>query len=1583
MRRLWRLAAVLALGSLALAGRLEAAERLCDPAYEDCRSPLINYIRAENVGIDVAFWFMQDARYKTEVLNRWAAGVPVRLLVDPRANPTYPGNSDIIAAFQQAGVPIRYRTASGILHWKAMVFAGQNVVEFDGANYTPTAFVYQSPYSDYEDESIYFSDDPSIVNSFKTEYDNLWLDTTNYANYANINGPLARLYPIYTKDPGLNFPQQEDYALRILKRYAAETQKIDVIMYRITDERHTNAMIAAMQRGVPVRLIGETKEYRDPARQWVSYNMDRLYAAGVPLRVRAHDGLNHQKLVIMYSQGMAVFGSSNWTSPSANQQQEHNYFTTKPWMYQWFVDQFERKWNNTAPNGAIETGPFTPLPPDPPAYQSPADGTVGAPRSLEVRWDGGPWGQVYDIYFGTDPNPPLFAANRQLGPTDPDTPTVTQKWVLPLLQPGTTYYWKIVSKTMAGLTKSGPIASFTTAGTPPPPPSDPSGASTIVLWTATDVPAANLVGNWQFLTDSTAAGGRALWNVNHGQSILDPPLAAPANYFQTTFSAPAGVAYHLWVRLRAQSNSTSNNSVSVQFNDSIDQYGSPLYQIGTSGGAEVILTDPSGSLNNWGWADNGASDTLIYFPSTGIHTLQVQQRADGAIVDQIVLSPDAFMSTAPGGTLNDGTIYGSTLDGAPPPPGPPPGPPPPPPIPAPWQQQDIGAVGLPGYADFNSSSSTFSIVGAGADVWGSADAFHYVYQPMSGDGSIVARVASIQNTNAWSKAGVMIRESMAPGAADAYMLASASKGPTFQSRSATNGPTVSTSGTLKNPPMWVRLDRAGNAFSAYQSVDGVTWTKVGSTTTIPMAANVFVGIAVTSHNVDATTTAAVDSVTLNGQSTCVYSVTPSGQSIAAGGGTAAFAVATGNACTWTTTSNDTTWLTVTDGASGTGNGTAHVSAAANGGGARSATVTVGGQAFTVTQAAAGCSFSVAPGSLTLAMAGDTATVQVTTNSWCSWNATSGDPSWLTITSGASGTGSGSFSVAAAANSGGARSSAITVGGQTMTATQGAAACTYGLSPSSQSIASSASSTTFSVTTGSWCSWSATAGDPSWLTVTGGASGSGNGTITVSATANSGATRSTTVTVADQTGSVIQAAASCSFSLSPASASLAANGDATSFSVTTPSWCSWTATSSDPSWLTVTSGASGSGNGTVAVAAGANSGAARAATIVVGGQTFTGSQAAGAGASWSNQDIGAVGVGGSTTVTSASALSVTGAGADVWGTADALQYAFQPLVGDGSIVAHVSSIQNVNAWTKAGVMIRETTDPGSAQAFMLVSSSKGTAFQRRVAPGGVSTSTTGTANTAPFWVRIDRVGTIINAYQSANGVDWALVDSDTFSMAASVLIGVGVSSHTTSAAATANFDQVAITAGTPASPIALPSGWSQQDIGSVGAAGSGGYSAGSGTFTVKGSGADIWGTADAFHYVYKPMTGDGVVIARVASIQNVNAWTKAGVMIRQTLDPGSAQALMLVSYSKGLAFQRRTSNGGVSTSTSGSMATAPNWVKLERLGTTINAYASSDGTTWTLVGSDTISMTASVYVGLAVSSHTTTVAQATFDNVSTP
>src|SRR4029079_9748682 len=238
-------------------------------------------------------------------------------------------------------------------------------------------------------------------------------------------------YPIYPKDPELNFPQQESYANRLLGKYPKENQRIDVIMFRITDERETNGVITALQRGIPVRLITDLDEYREPSRQWVSYNLDKLWAAGVKFRVRAHLGLNHQKLVLFYSQGLSVFGSSNWTSPSDNHQQEHNYFTVKPWIFQYFTTQFERKWcsgpwttgmpdkciGKQNPAGSAETTDFAPLPPDKPVSSSPANNAANQTTTgLKLKWDGGYYAHFYDVYFGADPNPPLFQANLQLGP---------------------------------------------------------------------------------------------------------------------------------------------------------------------------------------------------------------------------------------------------------------------------------------------------------------------------------------------------------------------------------------------------------------------------------------------------------------------------------------------------------------------------------------------------------------------------------------------------------------------------------------------------------------------------------------------------------------------------------------------------------------------------------------------------------------------------------------------------------------------------------------------------------------------------------------------------------------------------------------------------------------------------------------------------------------------------------------------------------------------------------------------------------------------------------------------------------------
>src|SRR3954468_10420012 len=130
-----------------------ATDTLCDAAFQDCRAPLIQLIRQENVRIDVAFWFMEDSRFSAEIIRRWQAGVPVRVIIDQRAFPSlggaHPVDEQIVQTLVNAGIPIRQRALSNsyILHWKTMIFAGQNTVEFSGANYSPTAFVPQSPYS--------------------------------------------------------------------------------------------------------------------------------------------------------------------------------------------------------------------------------------------------------------------------------------------------------------------------------------------------------------------------------------------------------------------------------------------------------------------------------------------------------------------------------------------------------------------------------------------------------------------------------------------------------------------------------------------------------------------------------------------------------------------------------------------------------------------------------------------------------------------------------------------------------------------------------------------------------------------------------------------------------------------------------------------------------------------------------------------------------------------------------------------------------------------------------------------------------------------------------------------------------------------------------------------------------------------------------------------------------------------------------------------------------------------------------------------------------------------------------------------
>jgi hypothetical protein len=345
---------------------------------------------------------------------------------------------------------------------------------------------------------------------------------------------------------------------------------------------------------------------------------------------------------------MTIFGSSNWTSASSDSQQEHNYFTTKTSIFTWFEDQFNRMWNNTNSAKATETVPFVPLPPDKPTNQSPASGASVSTSTATLKWYPGPWGVLYDVYFGASSAPPLAASNLNLGPSTSSTDSKT--WTTPSLAPGTTYYWQIVSRTLAGLTKTGPL--------------------------------------WSFTTPSSGGGG--------------------------------------------------------------------------------------------------------------------------------------------GGALPTG-----------------------------WHDADIGAVGAAGGASY--SSGTFSVSGAGDDIWGTADAFNFAYKKISGNGQLVARVASVENTAAWAKAGVMIRNTLNPNSKYALMLVSAGKGLAFQYRTTAAGNAAQAGQTSGAPPQWVKIVRAGSTLSGYSSSDGATWTLVGQAN-IPMNASVFVGLAVSSHTTSAVCEANFDHV---------------------------------------------------------------------------------------------------------------------------------------------------------------------------------------------------------------------------------------------------------------------------------------------------------------------------------------------------------------------------------------------------------------------------------------------------------------------------------------------------------------------------------------------------------------------------------------------------------------------------------------------------------------------------------------------------------------------------------------------------
>lgn len=186
------------------------------------------------------------------------------------------------------------------------------------------------------------------------------------------------------------------------------------------------------------------------------------------------------------------------------------------------------------------------------------------------------------------------------------------------------------------------------------------------------------------------------------------------------------------------------------------------------------------------------------------------------------------------------------------------------PLPPPWSNSDIGSVGLSGNG--TAANGTFTLNGSGNDIWNNADAFHYVEQPVSGNCEIRARVVSVQNTDPWAKAGVVLRDSLAAGAINAAVVITPSNGVSFQVRTSTGGVTTSTvvGGSALNAPQWLRLVRASNnLFAGFYSSDGINWTQVGAPTVVPISNNAWIGLAVSAHNNSSNCVAVCDNVSVN------------------------------------------------------------------------------------------------------------------------------------------------------------------------------------------------------------------------------------------------------------------------------------------------------------------------------------------------------------------------------------------------------------------------------------------------------------------------------------------------------------------------------------------------------------------------------------------------------------------------------------------------------------------------------------------------------------------------------------------------
>ncbi len=377
------------------------------------------------------------------------------------------------------------------------------------------------------------------------------------------------------------------------------------------------------------------------------------------------------------------------------------------------------------------------------------------------------------------------------------------------------------------------------------------------------------------------------------------------------------------------------------------------------------------------------------------------------------------------------------------------------------------------------------------------------------------------------------------------------------------------------------------------------------------------------------------------------------------------------------------------------------------------------------------------------------------------------------------------------------------------------------------------------------------------------------------------------------------------------------------------------------------------------------------------------------AGWQQQDIGAVATSGDA-VYNNGVYSVTGAGSDVYGKQDQGHFLYQSLPADGTLIARITNVQNVQGYAAGGLMIRDGLNAGANLAFLAVFPNGTLQFKAGNATAGNigSVWSNNGNNSFPYWLKLDRTGDVITASISPDGQTWTQGAQTPFPTGAAV-IGLFSTAHGATIMNTSTFDNVTFNNGTSTVPPlagTLPAGWAKADIGAVTQPANVGYQ--NGTFTLQATGTDVSGTTDQEGFIYQALPGDGSITARVASLGHSDDYAKAGVMIRNGLQPGSDTALLVLTPigAAQVSAGNTTATNGITNVWStnpppyGTAINAPYWLRLGRSGGTITAFTSPDGSTWTQQYQGSFP-TGVAYIGLEGDAHNNLLFNtATFDNV---